>query len=452
MKNTISTLLTVNGLVCQLALGAMAHPMDGNRTLTVSASFPTHFQSPEGQPLLLIGDYTWGAFSDVEYDYAAMFDSLQAHGLNFARVWLWWGCEQFPPPDDNRHVEPFLRPGPGRANDGRPKYDLTRFNPAFFERLRGFCATARRRGVFLQLITMDAWMLKHPQLWKLHAFHRDNNVNGVDGDPRGTGTGTDGQRGFCSLGNPKALAAQQAFLRRVVDAVNEFDNVLFEIANENFYNEQWELRLCDFIHDYEKTKPRQHLVMPKDLLNHSSVVQTWEVRRVHSALLEKGSRRQPLIFDTDWTINQNDDQVRQAMWAAVLSGGHFNYMDDSFQIGSEHHGDVRGSRRASLHRQIGYLAAFMRQMRFWQMVPDDALVKAGTAFAMASANELAAYLPTGGSVALDLSRLTGQLEARWFNPLAGAWGAKFAVQGGGRQEFQSPDRNDWVLRLTKRRE
>lgn len=454
MKHTISFLLTVNGLVCQLALGAMAQTVDGSSTLTLHSSFPASFQSSDGQPLLLIGDYTWGTFSDVDYDYAAMFDSLQAHGLNFARVWLWWGCEEFPGLTDRhvvmmdrRFVVPYQRIGPGAAKDGQPKYDLSRFNPAFFDRLRKLCQAARVRDIHLQLILFDAWMLKHPHLWKLHAFHRDNNVNGVDADPANAGTGTDGERGFCSLGNPRALEAQQAFIRRVVDAVNECDNVLFEIANENFYNEQWELRLCDFIHDYEKTKPKRHLVMPKDLPNHKGVVQTWDSRRIHAALLEKRSLRQPLIFDTDWEINPNDDEVRRAMWAAVLSGGHFNYMDDSRQIGSEHHGDYRGTRRASLHRQIGYLAAFMRQMRFWEMLPDDALVKAGTALAMASTNELAAYLPTGGNVTLDLSKMTGQLEARWFDPKEGAWGKKVTVQGGRPEQFTAPNGNDWALFL-----
>jgi hypothetical protein len=177
------------------------------------------------------------------------------------------------------------------------------------------------------------------------------------------------------------------------------------------------------------------------------VVQTWDSRRIHAALLNKRSLRQPLIFDTDWEINPNDDEVRRAMWAAVLSGGHFNYMDDSRQIGSEHHGDYRGTRRASLHRQIGYLAAFMRQMRFWEMLPDDALVKAGNTFAMTSTNELAAYLPTGGNITLDLSRLTGQLEARWFDPKEGAWGKKVTVQGGRPEEFTAPNGNDWALFL-----
>lgn len=414
--------------------------------LRIDPDCPHYFQQPDGRPVVLIGDYTWGTFSDVDYNCAALFDQLKARGLNFARVWLWWGAEQFPPPDDKLHVEPFLRPGPGIANDGRPKYDLTRFNSAFFRRLRDLCAAARERGLFLQLITMDAWMLKHPHLWKLHAFQRDNNINGVDGDPRNTGTGTDGQEGFCSLGNPTVLRFQEAYLRKVAETLQDYPNVLIEIANENYYCAAWERQLCEFIRRWERTQPRQHLLMPLDLLNHSSVVQKWDPRAIHTALLAKRVLRQPLIFDTDWTINPKDDEVRQAMWTAVLSGGHFNYMDNSLDFGAKPAPD----QRAALHRQISHLAAFVQPLKLWEMPPDDALVRSGYAFAIASTNRLAAYLPHGGVVTLDLAKLTGALQASWFNPRRGSFGDPEGVDGGRAREFKAPDENDWGLLLRRR--
>jgi len=57
--------------------------------LAVYQRNPYYFWSPDGKPVVLIGDYTWGTFSDVDYDYKAMFDTLKANGLNFARVWVW---------------------------------------------------------------------------------------------------------------------------------------------------------------------------------------------------------------------------------------------------------------------------------------------------------------------------------------------------------------------------
>lgn len=409
--------------------------------LRIHPDCPYYFQQEDGKPVVLVGDYTWGTFSDVSSNYAALFDQLRARGLNFARVWLWWGAEQFPPPDDQCHVEPFLRPGPGLANDGRPKYDLTQFNPTFFRRLRDLVAAAHERGLFLQLITMDAWMLKHPHLWKLHAFQRDNNVNGVDGDPRNTGTGTDGQQGFCSLGNPAALRFQEAYLHQIAAAIQDQPNVLIEIANENYYSVPWERHLCEFIRQWERTQPRQHLLMPLDLPNHSSVIQQWDPRAIHTALLAQRAPRQPLIFDTDWTINPNDDEVRRAMWTAILSGGHFDYMDDSLDLRSKPAPD----QRAALHRQISHLAAFVHPLPLWEMQPDDARVQSGHAFAMASTNRLAAYLPQGGTVALDLTRLTGALQGSWFNPRDGGFGESFGLDGGRTHELQAPDGNDWAL-------
>ncbi|MGO8703608.1 MAG: hypothetical protein ACLQVA_07300, partial [Candidatus Brocadiia bacterium] len=38
-------------------------------------------------------------------------------------------------PESTDYIAPFLRTGPGQASDGLPKYDLTRWNPEFFDRL-----------------------------------------------------------------------------------------------------------------------------------------------------------------------------------------------------------------------------------------------------------------------------------------------------------------------------
>jgi hypothetical protein len=445
MRTAHSFLLAAAWLVL-LTQACASVAEDGNPergAFTLLASNPYYFQDAKGKPVVLVGDYTWGVFSDLDFDYVRFLDSLKARGLNAARVWLWWGCEEFPAEEaGSRHIEPYLRPGPGLANDGRPKYDLARFNPAFFTRLRAFCRAARQRGIQLQLQAMDAWMIKHARLWKLHAFQRDNNINGVDGDPANTGTGTDGLRGFCSMGNPKAMAFQKALLRMIVDTVNDFDNIHYEIANENYYSEEWELALCDYIHEYEKTKPRRHLTMRRDLPGHSYVVQQWDPATVHREMLAKRSLRQPLIFDTDWTINKNDDEVRKAMWTALASGGHFDYMDDSleFRLGKPYRDG-----RASLHRQIDCAAAFMKRIKPWEMVPSDARVMSGTAYAIASRTEFAAYLPRGGSVSLDLSGMRRLLQARWYNPLDGRFGKPIAVQGGGVVEFDAPDTNDWAL-------
>jgi hypothetical protein len=440
-------------LAASVFLLAFCSPLPATERTPLHPQNPRYFRSSRGERVVLIGDYTWGTFSQVDYDFKAMFDTLKADGLNFARVWVWWGCEEFPEAEDGVHVVPHLRTGPGKANDGRPKYDLSKFNPAFFSRLKDVCTAARERGIFLQLTLFDAWMLKHAHLWKLHAFHRDNNINGIDGDPANTGRGTEETQGFCSMGNPEVMDAQKAFIRNVVDAVNDFDNIFFEIANENYYNAEWERHLCEFIHECEKSKPKQHVAMPLDLPNHDyGGVKTWDIGQLHKSLLNARALKQPLICDTDGIGSPDDATVRKAAWTAFTSGGHFDYLDDSLQIGSQHNGDFSGSRRKTMRRQLSYLAAFTSQARFSEMEPRDALVKAGEAFAMASPSELIAYLPKGGTVTLDLTGLQGRLEARWFDPRNGTWGESFVVEGGGSRELTSPGGDDWAFRLRTSRQ
>ncbi len=430
-----------------LLLALVASLRAETETVGLLPSSPHYFSAPDGSPLLLVGDYTWGTFSDrePEYDYATMFDTLKSHGLNFARVWLWWGCEFFPQEIGRRNFIPCPRPGPGAARDGLPKWDLSRFDDGFFTRLTEVCTAARERGIVLQLTLFDAWNIKHTELWEVHPFHRDNNINGVDGDPGDTATGTDGRQGFCSLGNPAAMDAQRRFVDRVVRAVNDFDNILLEIANENYYSAEWELELCRYIHQLEADLPRQHLVMPLDLPNHDyGGIKTWDIDKLHLGLMKARELGQPLLLDTDGIGTPERDRGRRAFWTAFVGGGHVSYLDESLQPGVEFGGDPRGSKWEPQRTELGILARFSRLVRFWEMAPDDALVRAGRAFAMGSDREFVAYLPDGGEATLDLSRLPAQVRGTWVDPRTGEMAAA-QVGAGAECVVKAPGGGDWVL-------
>lgn len=433
-------------LVFSFPLGSQGKDKKSGTPVSISKEYPYYFQSTKGKPFMLIGDYTWETFSAVDSDYEKVFAYLGSRGINLARIWLWWGCEVMPagdfPYEEKVHIEPFLREGPGLANDGRPKYNLDQFNPLFFERLVRFCKAAEKQGVTLQLQMVDAWMLKKAHLWRLHAFQKDNNVNGVDGDPNNTGRGIDGEQGFCSLGNPKALEYQKAYIRKVVETLNAFENIYFEIANENFYSEAWELALCDYVKELESKMPNQHMTIRRDFPSHHYVVQKWDPLTVHKGIMEKRTLKVPLLFDTDWEINENRDAVRKAAWSAVASGGHFSYMDDAMNFKKD---KPTENKRAVLHKQIDHMVRFMGGLKPWEMSPDDSLVKSGFAFALANNRVLFAFLPEGGEVGLDLSALNGNPKAKWYNPLTGEYSKQFKPAVKPDAKFSAPDANDWVL-------
>jgi len=94
------------------------------------------------------------------------------------------------------------------------------------------------------------------------------------------------------------------------------------------------------------------------------------------------------------------------------------------------HGQPALDKRGALPRQISHLATFVQSRKLREMQPGDAPVKAGSAFAIASTNGLAAHLPHGGDLTLNLAKLTGALQARWFNPRSGSFSESFVVDGG----------------------
>ena len=62
-----------------------------------------------------------------------------------------------------------------------------------------------------------------------------------------------------SLASPAITALQAAYIHKVVDTVNDLDNVLYEVINEGG-NQQWDWWVVKTVKDYERTKPKQHPV------------------------------------------------------------------------------------------------------------------------------------------------------------------------------------------------
>src|SRR5262249_23426609 len=51
------------------------------------------------------------------------------------------------------------------------------------------------------------------------------------------------------------------YVRRVVDSINDLDNVLFEISNESDAESRaWQYHMIDYLKSYEAGKPKQHPV------------------------------------------------------------------------------------------------------------------------------------------------------------------------------------------------
>jgi len=101
--------------------------------------------------------------------------------------------------------------------------------------------------------------------------------------------------------------------------------------------------------------------------------------------------------------------------------------------------------------EIGGARAFMETLPFWEMEPNNTLVKSGRAFCLAKPGQAyALYLPIGGSVTIELApRVT--YEYAWWNPANGKDGS-FQDGGridGGTRQFLAPGQGDWALRIAR---
>jgi len=216
--------------------------------LTVSAANPRYFTAAAGdtadqKAVYLTGSHIWNNLHDgmgpgpgcaetaERLDYDAYLDFLAEHGHNFIRLWRW---EQFKSQaaGGDFHLcmtpQPWARTGPGAATDGKPKFDLDRFDEAFFARLRGRVAAAGQRGIYVAVMFFDGWALHlspAPDHVEGHPFHAANNVNGI-----GIGSILDYQ--VLPL-DPRVQQLQEAYLRKVVDTLHDLPNLLWEVANES---------------------------------------------------------------------------------------------------------------------------------------------------------------------------------------------------------------------------
>lgn len=97
--------------------------------------------------------------------------------------------------------------------------------------------------------------------WQHHPFHQANNVNGIEADLNNDGKGLEYTALSQSAMGQRVWDLQRAYVRQVIDTVHDLDNVLYEISNEaHSGSTEWQYALIRYVKEYERTKPKQHLV------------------------------------------------------------------------------------------------------------------------------------------------------------------------------------------------
>ena len=422
-----------------------------------------YFTDGSGKAVYLTGSHMWNNLVDMgptdpppQFDFEAYLRFLARHGHNFIRLWTWelvtWDSRangQWAKPSAHTVApQAWARTGPGTAPDGKPKFDLGRFDPAYFDRLRSRVGAAGKQGVYVSVMLFEGWSMQRiPGAWRDHPFHPANNVQGIDGDTNGDGKGLE----VHTLANPAVTARQEAYVRKVIDTVNDLDNVLYEISNENHpASTRWQYHMIDFIHRYERGKPRQH-----------PVGMTFQFRGGSNRTLfdgpadwispnpEGGYRDNPpaadgrkvILSDTDhlWGIGGN----RAWVWKSFMRGLNPILMDPYDGKVLAERSDARWD---PIRRAMGQTRRVASRVGLAAMTPQ--LDLASTHYCLANPpSEYLVYLPDGGTVSVDLSEAKGELDVAWFDPRRDAWIPAGTTRGGARRQFSAPFEGDGLLHV-----
>ncbi len=179
--------------------------------LRIHATDPRYFDDGSGRAVYLAGSHHWDVLQDNEerpagFDFPGYLDRLTAWGHNFIRF---WAHEAW-----TRRVHPTPYPRTARG------FDLSRFNPEYFERLRQRVVLAGERGFYAGVMLFNGWSIHdngEGNPWDHHPFNFRNNINRIDGDPDACGDGLD----VHTLRVPAITRLQEAYVEKVVATLGD---------------------------------------------------------------------------------------------------------------------------------------------------------------------------------------------------------------------------------------
>jgi hypothetical protein len=353
--------------------------------------------------------------------------------------------------------------------DGKPKFDLTQFNQEYFDRLRQRVITARDRGFYVSINMFNGFSVgtkgDYPgNPWQGHPYNAHNNINSIDGDPDHDGSGKEIEH----LSIPSITALQEAYVRKVIDTVNDLDNVLYEIAKEtdNGAEVGWQNHFIDYIHAYEAGKPKQHPVGFTAMWPDGDNTYLFASNADWISPLDQSNyyanddyKNDPPVADGSKVILLDTDHLWGSLggnrfwaWKAFCRGYNPIFMDAYNSPFSTDYPDLDQSPDAvSLRRNLGYILAYSKRMNLAATTPRPDLCSTGYCLAnlATEGTEYLVYLPRGGSVTVNLSAASGQLSVEWLNPSTGTTSAGGTTTGGASHSFTAPFSGDAVLYISE---
>jgi hypothetical protein len=258
------------------------------------------------------------------------------------------------------------------------------------------------------------------------------------------------------------LAVQEKMVRKLVDELKEFPNLIYEICNEPYFGGitlEWQEQISKTIVDAEKSFPNKHLISQnigngfEKIKNPNPLV---SVFNFHYATPPKAVS---LNYDLNKVIGENetgfngqkDSTYRKEAWELILTGGGlFNNLDYSFTTdhpdGTYQYPEKQpGGGSPAFRKQLSYLKKFMDSFDFVKMKPDTTVFSGeisgkNKVFVLSEpGKQYAIYWMGGKQVNPEFNIPAGNYNLEWMNPLTGKIEKKDKlIHSGGKLKLKSP--------------
>jgi hypothetical protein len=283
---------------------------------------------------------------------------------------------------------------------------------------------------------------------------------------------------------PAVTERQETYVRKVIDTLNDLDNVLYEITNESpISTKDWQYHMVSYIKRYEASKPKQHPVgmtyfysgrtgamdslfaSPADWISPGNDYADagGGLPGLPTYYYDEdppvADGKKVIIPDTDHLSEVRED--RPWVWKSFTRGLNPIHMDP-----------INDPKWESVRRAMGHTLTYAKRMNLAVMTPRPDLCS--TAYCLANlGSEYLIYLPFGShwlepwiksmpyriefwlkslnlfsrTVTVDLSAAPGTLNVEWFNPATAETIAGGTTIGGASRSFTAPFRGEAVLYL-----
>ena len=231
--------------------------------ISVCSANPYRLQYEDKPIVLLSSAEHYGAVVNSAFDYRAYLDRLMQYGLNYTRI---YPGAQFEPagkfiqnntlaPGPEQLLVPWARsPQPGYALGGN-RFDLDRWDEAFFDRLLDYIEHARVRGIIVEICFFNC---QYPDTWTICPLQAGNNIQGV---------GTGDYHDFVTCEDPQLLQYQQRYVDQIARRTAQCTNVIYEICDEPTLPGtsaaaacRWISAMADTLVEAERELPHKHLI------------------------------------------------------------------------------------------------------------------------------------------------------------------------------------------------